>query len=353
MLDVLPNSEYSGSESTQNSASEDNPCGALLLATSNKCYQIKILQRTEDTSNEVTDPSMIAFDRIFRKTTAEGTGDSAAVGSNYRDSLLGVEDVDDDGNKEVFSIVREAGSGSYSIKIKLYDSLNKKTYELAGAAEHGRSTVNPAFTGDSPSKEEYASWMRQKIDELVLFNKEGKAQDTEWQQMTEEQRYNREVQNWWRNNGVGFYKGQPELEEFEGKIPESGGSVACSLDDGEFEWLSYFKGALFRYNKSNNTHSVVYIPESAYDWVSFMVSGKKYLWLNTKKDNGLLVFNKETEALEVIPVTEMQSSEVPQGRFDLRYANASLYLGNMPLSLPASLDEDELESAVACTSSNS
>jgi hypothetical protein len=224
-----------------------------------------------------------------------------------------VVDIDEDGNKEVYSMYRSlpgAGTGSYLIKIKLYDSLAAELYELKGSAEPSSTTVNPRFIGARP-KEEFSTWMSQKADTLVLFDQGTRAQDEEWEQLTEKERHNKEVRDWIRDNGVGFDEGQLKIKEHEGQIPKSGAS-SCSIDDGDFEWRPHFKGALFGYDKFRDSHYVVWVPKSNYDMVGpSMIAGRQYLWFDLIKDDGLLVFDKGAQALRVIPVPELNGTHSP------------------------------------------
>lgn len=349
VIDVPPKSQSSRNSSTQKSESEDNQCVELLWNPNFRCYQIKVLQKPEGASPQVVDPGLVAYDSHFGVATPE----------EYRNSLLGVVDIDEDGNKEVYSKYRvtpSAGTGPYRIKINLYDSLTGESYELKGEAEVTSTSVHPSFTGKRP-KEEFSTWMNQQADTLVLFNQGKKAEDEEWEQLTEKERHNKEIRDWLENNGEGFYEGQLQIEEHEGQIPETDSS-SCSADDGQFEWRTYFKGALFSYDKSSDTHYVVWVPEANYEYVGNMVAGKRYLRTDVIKDNGLLAFDKEAQALVVIPVPEVEGAT--GNRIGaMRVEGSALYTGRYtrdnlllaPLTLPDSINaEEEFESAANCSS---
>ena len=339
-----------------------------------QCYPIKILQKTEGYSPEVldidpdSDPDLAAYDSAFDADNIEFVDgklstDALTPEPDYRNSLLGVIDVDEDGNKEVYSMFRatpSAGTGLYTIKIRLYDSLTGELYELKGKAEPTSTTVNPHFTGKRP-KEEFSTWMHQKADALVL-NRANKVKDEEWEQLTEEERQDKEIQEWKGKNGVGFDEGQLNIEEHKGPIPEPPDyQSGCSVDEEAWEWRAYRKGALFGYDKVNDTHFVIWVSKSNYDFITDMVAGKRYLWLGVVKEDGLLVFDKEAQALVVIPVPELKGADLVKGhdypRVFLQVTGSSLYYKPYwwssrpltPVTLPDAINaEDEFESATGC-----
>jgi hypothetical protein len=362
---TLPKNPYpeGSQEAREFFLSEETWCAWESPVVIQPCYSIKVLLKTDVTSPEVIDPGLAAFDYatashkyVEGKFVEDRTSEAA-----YRKRLLGVVDIDEDGNKEVYSMYRSlsgVGTGTYLVKIWLYDSLTQEVYELKGMEEITSTTINPHFTGKRPI-DEFATWMREKADTLNLFNHRNDP-------------YSQEVREWIRNNGAGFDEGQPKIVEHRGQIPESGGSTACYVDDGEFEWRSYFKGALFGYDKSRGVHYIVWVPESNYDWVREIVAGKRYLWFDIIKDEGLLVFDKEAQALAVIPAPELKETAPnrPQPIGPQNYAHAfrlmvngsSLYVQDFDaskpggagaitsLSLPNTINvEEEFESAAKCS----
>jgi hypothetical protein len=363
-----PKNPYSTSskEGSEFFLGEETMCAYTHPSPQHQCYPIKILRKIEGASSEVADPGLAAYDTVFdRDKYVDGKliGDFTPE-QDYRNSLLGVVDIDEDGNKEVYSMYRSvpgAGSRAYVIKIKLYDSLTEDVYELRGSAEPSSTTANLHYVDKRP-KEEFSKWMNQKADTLILFDQGASTRDQEWDQLTEKERHSKEVRDWIRDNGVGFDEGPLTLKEHEGQVPESGSS-SCTINDGVFEWRPFFKGALFGYDKARDTHYVVWVPESNYDMVSpSMVAGKQYLWVDMIKDDGLIVFNKETQALEVVSVPELKGTPTPSSPKNYAHAGllvqgSSLYrrLGTqdqqpISLTLPDTIDaEEEFENAAGCS----
>jgi hypothetical protein len=338
-----------------------------------QCYPITILRKTEDFSPEIVDPVLVACDFAFDNDKYRVVEGTVAVGEptpeeEYRNSLWGVVDLDDDGNKEVYSVYRAhtgAGTGPYMVKVWLYDSLTGEVYELTAEAEVTSATLNPQFTNEPP-KESFSAFMYQKADALTWIDQGGEASDEDWQRMTEQERYQHEVRIWLRNHGEGFYEGSVKVEAFEGPPPETGTTIVCSLVDGDFEWWSYFKGAMFGFDKTKDIHYVLWVPDSNYAWVTSIVAGQRYLWLSRAKDGELLTYNKDAQALVLLPIPELEETPTAplsplseSARIDLLLKGSTLYgqwmrpgqtsFVKIPLTLPEEINmEEEFESAASC-----
>lgn len=294
------------------------------LYTSRERMTIYILEGIRDVY-QIHKTGMNAFDPF---SSPSPSSEDTLEKKRYLQSLFGVIDIDNDGNKEIYSIEREGGSGSYGFWIKVYDSPKKEVYELEASGEYSEPSLSTEISDNSSQKEGLSVWLRQKAKELILYYEE-------------ENSYDKAVRDWIRSNGKGFYKGKVKIYEFPGKIPESGASIGCKVDDGEFIWLSYFKGALFGYNKSRDVYFVVYVPWTAYDWIRSMVSGKQYLWLKEHSEgNRILAFHKRAQTLEVISTPESYVG-------DLQVKDSTLYLGDIRLTLPDYINvEDEFRNAI-------
>ena len=87
-------------------------------------------------------------------------------------------------------------------------------------------------------------------------------------------------------------------------IPDTGGTIFCEIEDDNYQWISYFKGALFAYEKATNEHYVVYVPEHSYVYINSMVLGERYLWLNLINKKGVFVFDKKRKVFDLVPFDE-------------------------------------------------
>src|SRR5215210_6184824 len=80
-------------------------------------------------------------------------------------------DVDDDGNNEVFSVVREGGVGSgYSFRVDVYSSLERRRYWLEAVGEFSSPMLTIDTSTNLAQNPEVAGRMQEKARDLT-FNK--------------------------------------------------------------------------------------------------------------------------------------------------------------------------------------
>lgn len=275
------------------------------------------------------------------KIYAYNRSPSRSVNSQEITSSFGVIDIDEDGNKEVYAVYGGGGSAAYGVTIGVYDSITGEIYSLTYGGEYG-SVPNVNLSKNASRKKGVSTWLSKMASERM--DKEN----------GDVKSYVDEIQTWQRNNGKGFYKGQIRIQEFKGQIPTSG-SILCKVDDGNVEWVSYFKGALFGYDKSQDVHFVVYVPWTVYSAVPSMIAGKQYLWLGITMDNGILALDKKERKLEVITVPELRQQlnsterQAIDNTGNLEIDSKGLYFGNTLLTLPSSINfETEFKNYAGC-----
>jgi hypothetical protein len=144
--------------------------------------------------------------------------DTDADKEKYINSIFGVVDLDHDGDKEVYSIARSGGSGTYSFDIKLYDTLTRQAYVLEGMASYEDHA--PQITlSQNISKTPIREWLLAKAHNLNM----GKDEDGD--------ELSKAVQYWVRDNGSGFYKGKLTVRQFKGQPHMDAASVVCTVED--------------------------------------------------------------------------------------------------------------------------
>ena len=214
---------------------------------------------------------------------------------------FGVLDIDDDGNKEVYSIFRETSAGSgYAYEMKVYTSSEGELYWLRVSGEYS----SPAILTYSSDIERNASihhWMLKKAGELSYFQSGVPGESAKIKP------YRDAILEWLRDHGRGFYRGPLDIHEFRGKLPPS---AICGVDDGTYKWFSFFKGPVVGHNRSKDSSFVIYVPYSEYGSVDGMVVGKQYIWLSLATDGKIIVFDKESPALKTLQVPEVASSQL-------------------------------------------
>ena len=98
------------------------------------------------------------------------------------------------------------------------------------------------------------------------------------------------------------------------------GNPQTVLDDGQYQWLSYFKGGLAEYDTHRNQYFLVYLPYGRYDWPKKIVVIESWVYIQ-ECDHWAVRFNKNTHAIE-------------RGDFDTTVG--SLDTGVYPSTQPAS-----------------
>lgn len=252
------------------------------------------------------------------------------------ESNFGVIDFDKDGNKEVFAIEQIFGGSGYSFNVQVYSTIDRNLWTLEMGGEYNDTPVITQ-TNVNKDNEKLLTWMTQAAEKLTpgysLNNQVGGGTD------------------WEINNGKGFYSGKPILTEIKGKVSEGSVTIACHIDDGQFEWTSFFKYSVFAYDKQRNVNYIIYTPWWDYGWVQSMISGKDYLWLGVGVDNGLLTYHKASQTLSVFPIPELKYAGGIQDAIIgiLRYDDSALYFGDTKLTLPENISfPDEFANAYGC-----
>lgn len=250
-------------------------------------------------------------------------------------SGFGVIDVDDDGYIEIYTVSGTGGSSGYGFTVRVYDTLDGETYSLDSWGTYSDPALEFSFSENAPQKKGLKQWLLQKGNEHNFFYKYG-------------DEHSAAIEDWLETHGKGFCKGQLTIHEFPGEIPPTEVTVMCTVDDGEFEWVSYFKGPVIGYDKSRDAYFVLYVPRYDLGHVPTMISGAQYLWLGTCIENGILAFDKATHTLEIIPAPELAALS-DFFELSLRVEGTALFDGSTRLTLPDHIDvEDEFREAAEC-----
>jgi hypothetical protein len=224
-------------------------------------------------------------------------------------NLFGVDDIDGDGVKEVYSIWRGYGNTAYNFDIQVYDLKTNQVHQLDGSARYGEAQPVINESAMLRSKPSYRYWMQSQAKGLRLASP-GTALDQT--KMTPTDRLEEE---WNKTNGPGFYEGKPALPKITGRLPTAA-SILCGTSDGADEWTSYFHWGVTRYKRMEGTTELVYLPETSFQNVRTFVVGKKYVWFGVIiGDIGLLAFQKDAGVLTVfkLPHALMTPLHLPAG----------------------------------------
>ena len=217
--------------------------------------------------------------------------------------LFGVVDIEGDGNKLVYTIYRWGGSGGYTVKVGLYDGRERVAYSVEEGGEYGDLDLLPEFSQSASARPAIRKWLADKAKELVIARADLPG-------------YVREANLWRQTNGAHFKAGLVHIQEFPGRIPDTeadsdnGDSIGCKVEDARFQWISFFKGGVFGYDKERNVHFAVWIPDTEYHWIRELTSGDQYLWFGHDSKQPIAAFDKKEHVLHDHPrsITETEWS---------------------------------------------
>ena len=203
----------------------------------------------------------------------------------------GVVDANRDGYKEVFFISASGGSGAYGMDIMLYNTKDRIISKVFAGREYAIPVLDIEITGETIVDPLIEKWLLEKARNT----------DEKYYPIADSW-YQEAKHDWILSNGLEFVDGILSNKTFQGIPDDYKHGASCILKDNETEWISYSRGPVFCFEKEDDNYYVVYVPTSAYNSVQYLVSGKKYLWLGLKVNDGILAFNKSDRSLEVIRV---------------------------------------------------
>ncbi len=76
------------------------------------------------------------------------------------------------------------------------------------------------------------------------------------------------------------------------------GKPIVALEDGRFQWLSYFKGGVGLYDSQAHQYSLIYLPAGNYDWSQKLVVIGPWVYIQDCLDHWAVRFNKTTHTIE-------------------------------------------------------
>jgi hypothetical protein len=272
-------------------------------------------------------------------------------------SRFGVLDVDGDGSGEVFAVSTAYGTAGYAVEVALYDPADSATYTYQLAGPYANPAAPRIEAETSPNLREKRgarAWM----DALARPLAEAAAEQENPYDGEGYRRRSGSEDVWAATYGRGYVDGPVGPRRLPGNVPGAE-RAHCAVDDGRHEWSTFFRGALWGYDREDHAHFVVYVPPDRYEWVPSLVAGRRYLWTNTRSLGpdgraGLLAYDKEESRLLTVPIPEVTALQpCPSGTCNLGLRltarNGGLYLENTGrLTLPSFIAADELARARPC-----
>lgn len=104
-----------------------------------------------------------------------------------------------------------------------------------------------------------------------------------------------ELAEWFISN-AGIKNGIVRIKEYPGRIPCKA-SENTRAEDRNYLFVSYFKDAIYRYDKKRNKHAIIYAPEDNYEWCDALAFDGKELVIKLRFDGGIFIFNNSTSEI--------------------------------------------------------
>ncbi|MBF0217157.1 MAG: hypothetical protein HQL30_09215 [Candidatus Omnitrophica bacterium] len=100
----------------------------------------------------------------------------------------------------------------------------------------------------------------------------------------------------WLIDNHGIKNGPVKIREYPGEIPCSASETA-KTEDGRYKYAAYLKGPVYRYDKDQNTHALIYMPEDKYNWCEGLAVAGGGLAMTLRENADELVFNNENSSI--------------------------------------------------------
>ncbi|HEU0051955.1 MAG TPA: hypothetical protein VFQ39_02215 [Longimicrobium sp.] len=262
--------------------------------------------------------------------------------------LFGVADADGDGAPEVYVVSRDMGATEYVVTVKLYSPTAGSAWQVDVRGDYAVDRRYYTWSGEYDARPRYREWLRERARSVAEELETSERADTpDWR------RYRAAVTDWYAQNGEDFHRGAPKGDVYGGRPPRSP-TPHCRLYDGDVTWYAHVAGPVWAYR--DDSHRMVFMPPNANEWVTTLVSGKRYLWMNAEATGddggtGLVAYDKRTGTLEVVHVPELSGAKADCGDTvcrgePLAVADGHLLRGGRRVS-PV-VDADEFTNAATC-----
>lgn len=242
-------------------------------------------------------------------------------------------DFDGDGQAEISFHSAHYGTGGGSETFHLYVPKRNKVYSVIYGRmwAYSRLPRSPEITLE-PANDEAGPIYWCGLEKICSEIEIGVGQQTEHIDLDDPRNA---VLRWHKENGE-LTHGDVKIHLYEGRPPADGGTIVTEIEDGDFMWISYFKGAVYGYTRSQDRHFVVYSPSVDWNWAGCLLATTNYLWIGTRGD-GLLRFDKDKRFL--LQFKQIQGNELQY--VDSFEREGDFFVINGTLRVPVRLLEEE------------
>jgi len=228
-------------------------------------------------------------DFCWEITIKKGDGTVTQIKDRYVGiiSEVGVVDLSDNENEDIFFVAESGGTRGHLISLGLINIQKEELIELslwfssqATEAVTQVSTSDYFFAEDFQRQEEFLESIKYEYGYIG------------------EKEINEQVDNpdfayyfWAKDNGS-IENGRINIRRYKGQH-ETGASINDELRKGGIAYTAYFKGGVVAYNEESNEHFVLFHPEDMYSWPTVLRLIGPYLLIGTRGE-GLAIINLQS-----------------------------------------------------------
>lgn len=118
-----------------------------------------------------------------------------------------------------------------------------------------------------------------------------------------------ELAEWFIHN-KGIKNGTVKIKEYQSKIPCTASEITRA-GDKNYLFVAYFKGPVYRYNKKNKNHTIIYAPEDKYDWCDALAFNGTELIIKLRDNAGTFIFNNErNEISQLVKAFDIDKTQI-------------------------------------------
>lgn len=207
--------------------------------------------------------------------------------SFFDEDTFKVDDITGEGFKSITFAEESWGSGAGTRYLYIYSTQNNQLSEIIEQYNYSSAGTPDYFPEVKAGEDEN---IRQQLIDYAVTR--GFLAEIELPDFTNPKFA---IHRWHKENGEKLI-GKIKTYRYEGE-PNYGSSITEIAEIGDIRWVAYFKGALFRYDKSKNHHYVVFSPSWVYEWVTSFVADEKKIWFVCHGVPGLFLYNHESQTL--------------------------------------------------------
>jgi len=199
----------------------------------------------------------------------------------FQPSTFEVWDVNNDGYHEVLFEDSAGGSGAGQRRLMVYSARWALPFVITESREwQGRSGPISPEIGIEPANEREMFKAFESVARKRGYLQPQRFVDFDLPEFA--------VQRWHKENGT-KQSGKVRTYYYQGQ-PECGATVIAKLRTSTMNWVSFFKGPVYGYERLKDRHFIAYSSAWSYNWATCFAFDGKTLWFGLHLRDGLMSF---------------------------------------------------------------